>query len=165
MANSEQTIHELMENHAQPGTVTWIGVRPERHAPIDVRSSVEALTAKGLMGDRYKTTRNGKRQVTIVQAEHLPVMASILDLEAVTPEQLRRNLLVDRINVLALKNKRFAIGDVILEGTGLCAPCSQMEATFGPGGYNAMRGHGGITARILEGGEIRLGDPVRLLVE
>ena len=78
---------------------------------------------------------------------------------------LRRNLLVSGIPLIALKGRRFRIGDVLLEGTESCDPCSRMEAALGPGGYNAMRGHGGLCARIIEGGRLRLGDAVQPLPE
>lgn len=55
----------------------------------------------------------------------------------------------------------FRIGGAILRGTGICAPCSRMEETLGPGGYNAVRGHGGITAEVVQPGTISIGDAVQ----
>jgi len=82
--------------------------------------------------------------------------------QAISAELLRHNLAIKGINLLALKNRTFRIGEACFQGTGLCHPCSRMEAALGAGGYNAMRGHGGITARIISSGLIRVGD--RLIV-
>ena len=73
---------------------------------------------------------------------------------------LRRNFVTTGVNLVALKGRRFRVGAALLEYSGDCAPCSRMEIALGPGGYNAVRGHGGITARIIEGGEVRVGDSV-----
>ena len=91
------------------------------------------------------------------------MIAALAGVPMVTPQQLRRNLVIAGINLLALKGQRFQIGEVILEGTAPCAPCSKMETALGPGGFNAMRGHGGLCARVLQGGMIRLGDTVSML--
>ncbi len=157
MTNGQHTIESLLNTLPQTGKVQWIGLRPARRAAINVVNSVAASTEFGLEGDRYSGS-NGKRQVTLIQHEHLPVIASTLGLRECTPELLRRNLSISGINLLALKGKRFRVGDALLEYTGLCHPCSFMEKTFGHGGYNAVRGHGGITAQVLQSGTIALND-------
>lgn len=159
-----ESLQGLMSRLPQVGRVEWIGVRPERHAPIDVRESVEADTRDGLAGDRYAGS-SGKRHVTLIQWEHLAVVASALHRNSVDPALLRRNIAVSGINLLALKDKQFEIGGAVLEFTDLCHPCSFMEEALGEGGYNAMRGHGGITARVVRSGTLALGDRVSMLAE
>lgn len=141
------------------GRVEFIGVRAARGVPVQAVDAVQAVAGRGLVGDRY-SGGSGKRGVTLVQAEHLPVIAALAGLPVVDPATLRRNLVVAGIPLLALKGRLFRIGGVLLEGTGPCDPCSKMETALGEGGYNAMRGHGGLCARIVEGGVIRLGDAV-----
>lgn len=155
-------LRELFDIMPRPGQITWIGIRPERQQPLVSVETVDIQMDKGLSGDHYRGGADSKRQVTLIQSEHLDVVARLLGKEAVTPASVRRNLVVKGINLLALHDRCFRIGAVVLEGTGYCHPCSRMEAELGPGGYNAMRGHGGITARVLEGGVIRVGDLVTL---
>ena len=156
-------IEKLLNTLPQQGVVKWIGLRPERRAEINVVVEVEATTKAGLTGDRYAGS-SGKRQVTLIQYEHLPAIATILGMESVDPKLLRRNICVSGINLLALRDKQFQIGEVVMEFTGLCHPCSFMEETFGPGGYNAIRGHGGINARVLKAGTIKVGDQVSAII-
>ena len=149
----------LIEAPVRPGTVAWIGLRPARR--VAMRAETEALLAagKGLVGDRYANA-GGARQLTLIAAESLATIASHLGRDAVAPHELRRNIIVRGINLLALKGRRFRIGDALLEASGECHPCSRMEEVFGPGGYNAVRGLGGITARVIESGTIAIGDVV-----
>lgn len=121
--------------------------------------AVQAITGAGLEGDHY-SGRSGNRGITLLQTEHLPVVAALAGLGEIAPATLRRNLLVSGINLVALKGQRFRIGGTTLEGTGFAHPCSRMEEVLGPGGYNAMRGHGGLCARVIQGGLLRVGDAV-----
>ncbi|NML47040.1 MOSC domain-containing protein [Ramlibacter sp. G-1-2-2] len=164
-----QDLRALAATFPFTGKLEAILLRPARGAPVLQPSACIAIADRGLDGDRTAAGRGGgKRQVTLVQAEHLPVIAGLLRREAVDAADLRRNLVVAGLNLLAARALfadqplRLAIGDeAVLEITGPCEPCSKMEATLGPGAYNAMRGHGGVTARVLRGGRVAVGDVVR----
>jgi len=146
----------LLDTLPQRGSVVWLGSRPQRRAPLRECTTLELDPVQGVVGDHY-AGRSGKRQVTLIQAEHIEVVSRLLAHEAIPPALLRRNVVIAGINLLALRQRRFRIGDVVLEGTGACHPCSRMEEALGAGGYNAMRGHGGITARVLSAGWIDCG--------
>lgn len=149
-----------MDTIPQQGEVEWIGLRPAVKKPMQIVESAKVEVGKGLIGDRFQSKHSSKREVTLIQSEHIDTLKSILDNADITPELLRRNIVIKGINLLSLKDKRFRIGSAVLETTGLCHPCSRMEINLGKGGYNAMRGHGGITAKVIVDGEIRLGDAV-----
>ena len=157
---ADSMLGQLMANLPRPGRVEWIGLRPRRDVPMREVAEVQASAGAGLAGDRY-ASGSGKRGITLIQAEHLPAIAALAGHAQVPPALLRRNLVVSGLPLVALKGRRFRIGEVLLEGTGDCDPCSRMEAALGPGGYNAMRGHGGLCARILVGGVLRVGDAVQ----
>ncbi|MEM1351954.1 MAG: MOSC domain-containing protein [Pseudomonadota bacterium] len=151
-----ESLKDLIARYAQPGEVTWIGLRPVRRgAMLPVEEAV--ISERGLQGDHGASQ---KRAVTFLQAEHLPVIAAMLGRMRVEARDLRRNIVVSGINLAALKGRQLQVGTAVLEITTICAPCSRMEEAFGPGGYSAVRGHGGYCARIIQPGVVRLCDRV-----
>lgn len=158
--NPESSLAKLLAAPVRPGRVTWLGLRPARGADIVMVEAADLKRGRGLVGDRYQRL-DGARQVTLIGQENLRAIADFLGLDfPVAPALVRRNIVVAGLNLLALKDQRFRLGDAVLETSGECHPCSRMEEALGVGGYNAMRGQGGITARVVEGGRVAVGDPV-----
>jgi MOSC domain-containing protein YiiM len=156
-------LQQLLAEIPQQGQVRWIGVRPAAHQDMLELTAVEARHQAGLTGDHSRPGPRNARQVTLMQWEHLSVIASLLGRStdtALSPAELRRNLAISGINLFSLKGRRFRIGQALFETTGWCQPCARLEQRLGPGAFQAVRGHGGITARVLEGGIIRLHDPL-----
>ena len=160
-----RSTRDLVEDLAAVGEVTAIVLRPGRRVPATTVTTVDAVTGRGLVGDRHheRSRTGGRRQVTLFQAEHLPVVASLAGVGDLAATDVRRNLVVSGFNLLAAKGRRLQVGAAVLEVTGSCHPCSRMDDAVGPGGFQAMRGHGGMTARILTGGTITVGDAVTAL--
>ncbi|MFT6102512.1 MAG: MOSC domain-containing protein YiiM [Granulosicoccus sp.] len=143
------------------GKVEWIGVRPARKTPMIIHDRVEAIAGLGLQGDRRcEGSAGSARQITIISVEYLQIIAQLLRKEKIDPAMLRRNIVVSGINLTALRHQRFTMGDVIIEASALCHPCSRMNAVLGKNGVAAMLGHGGLCAKIIHGGSISVGDNV-----
>ena len=157
-----QNIKDLFDVFPRAGRVEWLGIRPERREPVQPVAAITVSQKKGILGDHY-SGQSGNRHVTLIQAEHLPVVAALTGRDHLEPALVRRNIVISGMNLLALKDHQVQLGDVILTITGQCHPCSKLEIALGPGGYNAMRGHGGLTARVVKEGVIRVGDAVTVL--
>ena len=164
------SIRELAIQFAQAGKLEAIYLRPARGIVCNQPSTAVALAGRGLHNDRIcliapRNPLGSNRQVTLIQAEHITVLEKLLN-KSIDAAALRRNLVVSGINLLAAKSlfkdepMHLIIGHVTLEITGPCEPCSKMESVLGKGAYNAMRGHGGVTARIIIGSELKIGDVV-----
>jgi MOSC domain-containing protein YiiM len=159
-----KTIRDLNRPPQIEGRVEAIVVRGSPRDAARTVAGTVAVAGIGLADDRLGLRGESElstRQVTLIQAEHLAVIAGLARVDQVDPVGLRRNLVISGINLLALKNARLQVGAAVLEIVGPCQPCSRMEETIGPGGYAAMRGHGGMTARVIVTGPITVGDAVK----
>lgn len=148
-------------DHMPEGRLEWIGLRPERKAPMVVVSEAWAEAGRGLEGDRRMQGRTGSgRQVTLISREFIDMVARQLGLAEIDPELLRRNLVVSGVNLNALRHQRIQIGEMVVQTGALCQPCSRMESALGPGALVAMLGYGGLCARIVASGRVAVGDRV-----
>jgi MOSC domain-containing protein YiiM len=158
------SVGRLLSRHLHdlpPGKLTWIGLRPERKQDMIIVEQTRAIADLGLEGDRRCLGTPGTaRQITLINQEHIDVVASLLGLESINPALLRRNLVVSGINLLALRHQKFRIGKAEFEATAQCHPCLRMEQALGNGAVGAMLGHGGICAKVITSGHISLNDQV-----
>ena len=149
--------------HLGAATIEWIGVRPRRREPLVAVTDAEAVADLGLRGDHRMTKTPGSgRQVTFISREFVSQIEQHLAKSDLDPAVLRRNIVVSGINLNALRRQRFWLGEALFEATQLCHPCARMEAELGPGGVVAMMGYGGLCAKVLQTGQIAIGDSLRL---
>src|SRR5690606_41685268 len=97
---ADSPLGQLMSTLPRAGRVEWIGLRPARGVPMREVDSAEAVVGAGLAGDRYKSG-SGTRDVTLLHAEHLPVIAALAGHDAGAPTTLPRNQAVSLLPALA----------------------------------------------------------------
>jgi len=148
------------------GILEWIGVR-EKDKDIKSVDEVIAIENLGLEGDKITLKKSKKRQVTLMQKEHISVILSLANENNQDTIKnilyfFKRNLIVSKYNIQDLKGKYFRIGDAIFYGTGDCKPCKKIENLLGKCMFEAMQGMGGITASIVKTGKIKVKDELNL---
>jgi len=149
------------------GSVVSIDVAPEAGAPMLVVSAARALPGRGLEGDRYATGRGhysprpspDGREITLIETETLEALGG-LDVK-LSPAETRRNVATRGVPLNHLVDRVFRVGEVRLRGTRLCEPCQYLDGLTRAGVMAALVHRGGLRAKILSEGVIRVGDVVR----
>jgi MOSC domain-containing protein YiiM len=144
------------------GIVVQIFTAATRGAPMEPRDCVTALANEGLVGDRYAqaaTRRGADYQLTLIEVENVEAFARSID-GAFTADMPRRNIVTRGVSLNDLVGKQFGIGGATLEGIELCEPCSLFAKRTRREVLTHFRHRGGLRARIVDGGEIHLGDAV-----
>jgi MOSC domain-containing protein YiiM len=122
---------------------------------MDAHERARAVTDHGLDGCAHARP-GGKRQVLFASSEHLEAVG-------VDPGRIRENFTVDGADVQSWPvGQRLRIGEAVFEVTMVCDPCERMEA-IRPGLRGELEGRRGMLARVLEGGEVAVGDEVEPL--
>jgi MOSC domain-containing protein YiiM len=138
-------------------SVASIHVAKATRLPMRAVERVVVEAGKGIVGDRYHGTRH--RHVTVQSAAALRQAAAAFG-APVPAELTRRNLTLDDGDVPTAPGSLLRIGDVLLEVVRVAAPCKLLDDTIGRGAQEALRRRGGSVCRVLEGGEIAVGDEV-----
>jgi MOSC domain-containing protein YiiM len=143
-------------------TVVHIFVAPIRGAEMSAQQSVEALAEHGLVGDRYSEAKNRRSpdyQITFIELENIEAFTLTTGLP-LAPGMPRRNIVTSGVRLNALCGKHFRVGRARFEGLELCEPCNLFARRTHREVLRFFVGKGGLRARIVSGGEIRVGDAI-----
>ena len=148
------------------GRVEAIHIAAEIAAPVEPAERVRVLAGQGIEGDRKFVPAGDPshapgegRDLTLVEAEALEGLRADTGIE-LAPGESRRNVTTRGIGLEALIGRRFRVGEVVAVGIEPCHPCRHLERLTQPGVLKGLAGRGGLTADVLEGGEIAVGDEV-----
>ena len=150
------------------GSVEGIYIASGGGAKVERVGEARALEGRGLEGDRYSIgtghwSRFGRScEVTLVEAEDLEAMERETGVRVMDGEH-RRNVVVRGLDLADLRRKRFRVGEAVFEYQKPCSICRHVERLTEPGMTEALKGRGGICARVVEGRKIREGDPIIVL--
>jgi MOSC domain-containing protein YiiM len=151
------------------GTVESIFTAAEAGQPMAAVSEITATAGSGLEGDRYAAGRGkyserpgGGRELTLIEDEVLDWLASEHGIQ-LNPNQCRRNLLTSGVRLNDLVGRQFRVGALLCQGIRLCEPCAYLEQLTGKSLTGPLAHRAGLRADILEGGTLRIGDPIEPL--
>jgi MOSC domain-containing protein YiiM len=149
------------------GVVAGIFITNEAAAPMRSVPEATAVAGRGLEGDRYfdrrgtySQTPGTGREITLIEMEALDAARDDYELD-LAPSDARRNIATLGVALNHLVGQDFLLGDVRLRGMRLCEPCAHLSKLAHRPLVKPLRHRGGLRAEIVDGGIIRVGDPIR----
>ena len=138
------------------------GREPAEHPTLEV-DQIECVAGHGIRGDRFFDYRDSyKGQITFFAEEIYDALCNALNVHDAEPAVLRRNVITRGVDLNTLIGTEFEVQGVRFHGTEECRPCFWMEKAFAPGAEKFMKGNGGLRARILSDGELRVTSAVAI---
>jgi MOSC domain-containing protein YiiM len=142
--------HNFFGHHGKP---------PGKH-PLLRSNAVRCVAGQGIVGDRFFNHSTGyKGQITFFESEIYQELCTSLGVEDRDAGAFRRNALTRGVQLNDLIGGEFEIQGLRFEGVAECSPCYWMDHSFAPGTEEALKGRGGLRARILTGGILRVDSP------
>jgi MOSC domain-containing protein YiiM len=151
------------------GRLVAICIAPARTGKLTCREEIEAVPGRGLAGDRYflregtysKPGAAADREVTLIEIEAIEALQRDCQI-TLQPEDARRNLVTQGVPLNHLVGRDFTVGQVRLHGIRLCEPCGHLEKLTVVGVEIALKHRGGLRAQVVQGGLLRVGDPIQM---
>jgi MOSC domain-containing protein YiiM len=150
------------------GEIVAIHIASGAGQPMRALDEAEAIASEGLIGDRYRDgagfysdtpTTPGARELTLIEKEALAAVERETGI-SLAPHEHHRNLTTRGVALPALIGRRFRIGEVLCEGVRSCPPCNHLEDVTGKPVMPPLVHRGGLRARIIRGGRLRVGDSI-----
>jgi MOSC domain-containing protein YiiM len=127
--------------------------------PLHEVEEIECVAGRGVRGDRFFDYKEDyKGQITFLASEVFEDICQTLGAGFPSPGVTRRNVITEGVDLNLLVGKRFSLQGVEFEGICECKPCYWMNQAIAPGGEDALQGRGGLRAKILTNGKLRV-DP------
>jgi MOSC domain-containing protein YiiM len=140
--------------------VTAIHVAKGRRLPMRDLAQVHAEAGAGIVGDRYHGTRH--RHVSVQSLEELAEGAERLG-APLPPNRTRRNVTLSHGRVPTRPGTRVRLGGALLEVVRKAAPCRILDDEVGPGAARALHDRAGTILRVLQSGDVTVGDTFEVL--
>jgi len=125
--------------------------------PMVEVDEIECVAGNGIRGDRFFDFKpDYKGQITFFSQEIYEKLCEKFDVNDKGTESFRRNVIVSDVNLNELIDETFEIQGVTFLGTQECAPCYWMEQAFHKGAELELKGNGGLRAKILSDGILKI---------